>query len=192
MATETKLKLFSRREAALLAGVSLKTVDKAIEEKVVKVRRGKVTQLEGDDVIAIALIGNAGLPLQKKTKHEIRRWVHEARPHATSKAQELPLGDLILMRSDERVRDIAKQLQHYGESRERFIESRPEVMGGDPVIAKTRLPVRAVAERIKHGDSIDDLHEDYPDVPHEAFEAALLYARSHPRRGRPARPWRSA
>ncbi len=191
MPTKTKPDLFTRREAAVLADVSLKTVDKAIEEKVVRVRRYKAaTLLEGDDVLAIALIGNAGLPLQKKTKREIRRWVHEIRPRISSKTEELLLGDLIVLRPGDHIRAIAKQLDRYGESRERFIESNPAVMGGDPVIVGTRLPVRAVARRIERGDSIEDLREDYPDIPREAFEAALLYAQSHPRRGRPARPWR--
>jgi pyrrolidone-carboxylate peptidase len=51
--------LFSRREAALLAGVPLKTVDKAIEEKVVKARRSRSagTFLDADDVMALAVIG---------------------------------------------------------------------------------------------------------------------------------------
>ena len=35
--------------------------------------------------------------------------------------------------------------------------------------------------------------DDYPDIPPEAFEAAELYARAHPLRGRPSgRPWRNA
>jgi uncharacterized protein (DUF433 family) len=191
MATKMKSDLFTRREAAILADVSLNTVDKAIEEKVVKARRSKAaTLLAGDDVIVIAMIGNAGLPLQRKAKREIRRWVHEVRPHISSKTEELLLGDLIVLRPDQHVRAIAKQLEHYGEGRERFIESKPDVMGGEPVIAGTRLPARAVAERVKRGDSIEDLREDYPHVPRQAFDAALVYAQSHPRRGRPARPWR--
>jgi Protein of unknown function (DUF433) len=44
-------------------------------------------------------------------------------------------------------------------------------MGGEPVITGTRLPVRAVAERIKRGDTMADLCEDYPDIPRGAFEA---------------------
>jgi len=60
------------------------------------------------------------------------------------------------------------------------------------MISGTRIPVRAVAERLKGGETIDDLLEDYPKVPRKGFEAALIYARAHPRRGRPARPWRDA
>lgn len=193
MPTKTTQDLFTRREAAVLADVSLKAVDKAIEEKVVKARRRRaVTLLEGDDVVTIAVIGNAGMPLQRSAKREIRRWVHDARPHISAKVKELPLGNLIVLRADEHVRLTAKRLESYGKDRERFIESSPDVMSGDPVMAGTRLPVRAVAERINRGDSIAELREDYPDIPRKAFEAARIYAQSHPRRGRPARPWREA
>ena len=38
----------------------------------------------------------------------------------------------------------------------------------------------------------DFVIDDYPEVPSEAFEAAELYAKSHPFRGRPSgRPWRN-
>lgn len=184
----------TRREAAVLADVSLRTVDKAIEEKVVKTRRlGNVgTVLGGDDVITIAVIGRAGLPLQSSAKREIREWVHNLRPYASKKTQELSLSDVVVIRLDRASRDLAEQLNRYLEGRGRFIESNPEIRQEEPVIAGTRLPVRAVAERVKRGDTIDDLAEDYPDVPRKAFEAALIYAQSHPRRGRPARPWRDA
>ena len=54
----------------------------------------------------------------------------------------------------------------------------------------TRITVHGVAQRIKDGDSVETLLEDYPDLPAEAFETARVYARAHPRRGRPTAPWR--
>lgn len=185
--------LFSRREAALLAGVSLKTVDKAIEEKIVRVRRSRSgTLLDAHDVMALAVIGRAGISLRSQAKRKIRRWVQEAQPYASAKKPELQLSDVVVIRLDPAFREAFKQLSSYRDGRERFIESSPEVRRGEPVISGTRIPVRAVAERVKGGESIDDLIEDYPKVPRRAFEAALLYAQTHPRRGRPSRPWRDA
>lgn len=184
--------LFSRREAALLAGVPLRTVDKAIEEKVVKARRpGKTGPLlDADDVMALAVIGRTDFPLRSQAKRRIRRWLGEAQPYSSTRRAELQLSDLVVIRLDPAFRDAFKQLRSYREGRERFIESSPEVRGGEPVISGTRVPVRAVAERVKGGETLDDLLEDYPKVPRKAFEAALIYAQTHPRRGRPARPWR--
>ena len=56
------------------------------------------------------------------------------------------------------------------------------------MIRGTRLTARAVLARLAGGDSISDLAADYPDIDAAAFEAAALYARTHPlaagRRGR--------
>lgn len=186
--------LFSRREAALLAGVPLKTVDKAIEEGVVKARRSKAagTLLDADDVMTLAVIGRAGVVLRSQAKRKIRRWLQEAQPYGSGKGPEFQLSDVVVIRLDPAFRDAFKQLSSYREGRERFIELNPEIRRGEPVISGTRLPVRAVAERVKGGETIDDLIEDYPKTPRRAFEAALIYAQTHPRRGRPARPWRDA
>ena len=192
--SRTSAELFSRREAALLAGVPLKAVDKAIEEKIVRARRsgGAGTLLDADDVMALAVIGRAGFPLRSQAKRKIRRWLQEVQPYASSEKPELQLSDVVVIRLDPAFRDAFKQLSSYREGRQRFIESNAEIRRGEPVISGTRLPVRAVAERVKGGEAIDDLIEDYPTVPRKAFEAALIYAQAHPRRGRPARPWRDA
>ena len=50
--------------------------------------------------------------------------------------------------------------------------------------------VYSVLGRVDHGDTVEELLEDNPDLSREAIEAALTYARSHPFIGRPGgRPW---
>lgn len=179
----------------MLADVSLRSVDKAIEEKVVKpsrsARRGTV--LDRGDVLAIALIARAGLPLRPKAKRRINEWIHGfPSEDSFEETKELLLSDVLVLRFDSEFHQLAERLYRYLEGRERHIESNPEIQGGEPVIAGTRLPARAVAERLNRGDSIDDLAEDYPEISRNAFDAARIYAQSHPRRGRPTRPWRDA
>ena len=179
----------------MLADVSLRSVDKAIEEKVVKPRRStrRGTVLDRSDVLAIALIARAGLPLRPQAKRQINEWVHGfASEEAFEETKELLLSDVLVLRSDAKFRRLAERVYRYMEGRERHIESNPGIQGGEPVISGTRLPVRAIAERMNRGESIDDLAEDYPEISKAAFEAARIYAESHPRRGRPARPWRDA
>jgi uncharacterized protein (DUF433 family) len=183
--------LLNRREAAFLADVPLRAVDKAIEEKVARPRRARLrgTALDSDDTVAIAVIAKAGVPLGPSMKKQIRSWTPTFRKQI-SKASELALSDVVVVRPDSSLRKIARSVDRYLEDRERHIESNPEVRQGEPVIAGTRLPVHAVAERLQRGDSIEQLTEDYPGVPKRAFETARIYAEAHPRRGRPARPWR--
>jgi uncharacterized protein (DUF433 family) len=63
------------------------------------------------------------------------------------------------------------------------------VMGGEPVITGTRVPVRTIASLIEMGETHEVLREDYPHIPEEAYPAAVLWAHANPRRGRPTRPW---
>jgi len=70
----------------------------------------------------------------------------------------------------------AHEAGSYGLS-DQWIETNPDIKGGEPVIRGTRLSVRAVAQRIDHGDTIEILTEDYPDIPAEAFQTAYTYAR---------------
>lgn len=189
--SEGSSSLLNRREAAFLADVPLRAVDKAIEEKVARPRRARLrgTVLGPDDTVAIAVIAKAGVALRPSMKKQIRSWTPTFREQI-SKASELALSDVVVVRPDSSLRKIARSVDRYLEDRERYIESNPEVRHGEPVVAGTRLPVHAVAERLRRGDSIGQLAEDYPGVPNRAFETARIYAEAHPRRGRPARPWR--
>jgi uncharacterized protein (DUF433 family) len=45
----------------------------------------------------------------------------------------------------------------------------------------------------EHGDTIEDIVAENPDISREAVEAAIIYARTHPLMGRPGgRPWADA
>jgi uncharacterized protein (DUF433 family) len=68
-------------------------------------------------------------------------------------------------------------------ARDAWIESIPGIKGGAPVIKGTRITVRAVEPRLSHGDSLDEIAAENPDLQREAFEAAVLFAKAHPLRG---------
>jgi uncharacterized protein (DUF433 family) len=78
--------------------------------------------------------------------------------------------------------------EEHARLRDQYIHRDPEIMGGEPVIRGTRVPVRTIAALNEDGESRDVLREDYPHVPAEAYEVAVLWARENPHRGRPARP----
>ena len=48
-----------------------------------------------------------------------------------------------------------------------MINISPEVMGGTPVFAGTRVPVATVLDYVKAGESIDDFLEGFPTVSRE-------------------------
>jgi uncharacterized protein (DUF433 family) len=53
----------------------------------------------------------------------------------------------------------------------------PEIMGGTPVFAGTRVPVRILFEHLEAGDSLDVFLDDFPTVSRELAIAVLEEAR---------------
>jgi uncharacterized protein (DUF433 family) len=54
----------------------------------------------------------------------------------------------------------------------------PEIMGGTPVFAGTRVPVRILFEHLEAGDSLDVFLDDFPTVSRDLAVAVLEEARS--------------
>ena len=59
-----------------------------------------------------------------------------------------------------------------------LITADPEILGGKPVIAGTRISVQLILEKLRDGWSIEDLLEDYPHLTREQIIAAIAYAAS--------------
>lgn len=54
-----------------------------------------------------------------------------------------------------------------------IINSFPDVMGGTPVFAGTRVPVQTLIDYIEGGETIDDFLEGFPTVKREQVIAFL-------------------
>jgi uncharacterized protein (DUF433 family) len=59
------------------------------------------------------------------------------------------------------------------------IQSSSEVLGGTPVFAKTRVPVKSLFDHLEAGDSIDDFLEGFPSVKREQVIAILEESKEH-------------
>ena len=69
---------------------------------------------------------------------------------------------------------------------EQVINQDPEIHGGTPVFTGTRVPVKALIDHLKAGESLDYFLEGFPSVSREQAIAFLEFAlaqttRSHPR-----------
>jgi uncharacterized protein (DUF433 family) len=184
--------MLTRREAVEIARISLAALDKAIEQNIVTVhKRREASWLTSEDVGVLALLHHTALPLPITVKRKIRRWVRETEPYRPGHDCELRLGDTLVLRWSPETSQTVHAAESYARLRDQWIEINPDIKGGEPVIRGTSIGARAVAGRIEHGDTIEILTEDYPHIPAEAFQTAHTYARAHPRRGRPTRPWRN-
>jgi uncharacterized protein (DUF433 family) len=59
-----------------------------------------------------------------------------------------------------------------------FVEIKPGVQSGAPVLRGTRMPADAIVDNFDYGVSIDEIAEQF-EVPTESIEAILTYAKSH-------------
>ncbi len=54
-----------------------------------------------------------------------------------------------------------------------IISASPEIMGGTPVFARTRVPIQTLLDYLKAGESIDDFLDGFPTVTREQVIALL-------------------
>ena len=55
----------------------------------------------------------------------------------------------------------------------KYISSNPEIMGGDPVIAGTRVPIERILFLLRHGNTIQEIHEMYDWVSLAKLKGAI-------------------
>lgn len=60
------------------------------------------------------------------------------------------------------------------------IDRNPKILGGAPVFAGTRVPVRILMEHLEAGDRLDDFLADYPTVSRRQAVALLERATLDP------------
>jgi uncharacterized protein (DUF433 family) len=183
--------LLTRREAAEIGRVPLNAIDKAIEQGVLKPRRraGKPL-LPAHEVALLVLLRQIDVALPSKAKGRLRKWL--ARPQPQTVGAELALSDALRVAMTEDAVQTIERAESYARLRDRYVERNPAVMGGEPVITGTRVPVRTIASLIEMGETREVMREDYPHIPEEAYAVAVQWARANPRRGRPSRPWDTA
>ncbi|GAB4545847.1 MAG: hypothetical protein Fur002_20340 [Anaerolineales bacterium] len=60
-----------------------------------------------------------------------------------------------------------------------YVESVPDVLGGEPVVKGTRTPVRAIVERWKFGESVEEIARSLPHLRLAQIFDALGYYDDH-------------
>jgi uncharacterized protein (DUF433 family) len=183
MASSTAPNLFTRNETAEISGVSVSAVNKALEQRIAKPRRSRGrTLLAVEEAAALALISQIPVRLSVKLKRELRDWIVTRSPQP---AEELELSPALRIAMTDYASDVAARAAEYARLRDKYVEVDARKLGGTPVIRGTRMPVRTLAELVESGESRKVLREDYPHIPEEAYDVAVIWARGNPRRGRP-------
>jgi uncharacterized protein (DUF433 family) len=54
-----------------------------------------------------------------------------------------------------------------------YVTSNPDILGGMPVIAGTRIPITQILFLLKEGFTMKDIHKHYPHVQTKRLSAAI-------------------
>jgi uncharacterized protein (DUF433 family) len=181
-------KLFTPAEAAALTGLDLKAVQRAIGARTVRVRhiekrrgKGQERRVDALTLLCLRLERDLAGALPVEDRRTLFASVYEHPQVKTLRATEVLVVDLDTAR-----RQVAGKLKDLRRA-EGLVHEDPEVMGGEPVFRGTRIPVRLVAEMLAGGASEAEILSGYPALNAEKLRLASIWAKAHPRRGRPSR-----
>ena len=192
----------STAEAAFIAEVSDRALNRSVDERILP-----PSLFESGRVRRVARLGAALTGFYFGTERELavelrRRLVRDmadrlmVRPDRESlislKFTAMPDLDLVFDFGATRVDAMSflerawRRSLKVDDSR-RLIESDPEVLGGIPVFAGSRVPIESILASLKEGVTSERLRAIYPFLTDRHVEAACTYTLVYRRRGRPPR-----
>lgn len=192
----------STAEAAYVTGLSPKVLNQAIDRGEVaaqRLRRRQVERRLGEpELVYLVLRRRVGPVLSKRFRSDLYRQLRSCYRSADHERilrlpAKLALADgAVEVSVHPAVEMVAERLEQLRKA-EFLVASDREIRGGDPVVVGTRVPAYLIAELHRQGATHEELLEDYPSLTREHIDAAIVFAETHPRRGRPRRaPWRTA
>lgn len=186
------------QEAAWITGLSAKTINATIDRgevrplKTVRIRGVTSRRLGAAEVVYLIVRKKAGRALSAHARKELYAKLAQRRQQQNSQADvEIRLaGGLIRVEIRQARIEMAQRWAALQDAAE-MVVSDPEIRDGEPVLRGTRVPVYLIADLAAQGADIRELLEDYPSLDAEMIQAAVAYAETNPRRGRPSKaPWR--
>lgn len=175
---------YTPQEAAALAGVRLQRIQNAITEgrlgRAFRVTRDGRRRIDLPAVLTFALAERLG-----RVRIEPVLLYRSFRRHGVPDGP-MTVTDAVTIDAPRLLAPVLRNLELYRTAQARIVEDR-RVMGGIRVVKGTRIPARTLHARIKGGDSIASILEDYPYLDRDTVEAAFLYVEANPARGRPRR-----
>jgi uncharacterized protein (DUF433 family) len=189
---------FSLKEAATIADVPERRLRRGIEQNIIRSRTSKVGRvlrhrIEGRDLVFIKLLTAFPFPVNRT---DLESW-HQLITHRCSRAGRWRMDDCTLVSDSEGVevrvelkslrQVLARHLLLFRFGRRRIVTD-PEIVGGEPLFAGTRIPLSHITGLIVKGVPMAEIAEDYSTLSLRDLEYAALVAPMRPNPGRPRRP----
>jgi uncharacterized protein (DUF433 family) len=189
-AMQATLETLTTNEAAVVAGVSVDDVNRAIDRKILPNNLYDTTAnrtIRRDACLWIAFWFETAGWLTPAARQRV---IFDGSSRCPSwlelrscKLQESRAIEVDFKNIWDDVNDRWKELS---KAQEMVIED-PEILSGTPVVRGTRIPVYDVADLVSAGTPADELKELYPRLSEEQCRLAFVYAKARPLRGRPKR-----
>lgn len=181
--------MLTANEAACATGVPLRQVHRIIDTGVLgsaAVRREGSRLVHCDGLLSLKLVHETTAIFTLDGRRRLVRYLLD-HPEAETACVDDVSVDVRGMQEE-----VRKGLSRLGHARE-TIAIDEAVLSGTPCVKGTRIPACDIAEMLANGDGVVAIRDAWPVLTVEQIEAAALYARAYPRRGRPRTPpaWRS-
>ena len=183
---------FTPSEAAVITGVPLSAVHKAIDAGPLGKERarepGKRTLLKTDVIYlaAISIFDPTLMQLTDQAKERLWKAIS-----ATPNVRKIMLAEGLNLDLNRVVARVWANTTLLDRARKMVVVN-PAIRGGEPILRGTRIGVYEVAAMAKDAtaDERAEILAGYPTLKEEQLDLALIFATAYPRRGRPPRhPW---
>ncbi|MBB4287255.1 uncharacterized protein (DUF433 family) [Roseospira goensis] len=189
--------LLTPNEAAVVAGVTLRDVNRVIDERILPERLYSVADGRRVHLAACPLVGFYVRAARALTAEERLALIGRFSERITAPLLARPFegwaeadwrvdDDFLSVSLSPFVADADTRGTRLGAAQARVTED-PAILGGMPVVRGTRIPVHDLAASVATGLPRERILAAYPDLDGEALDLAVLYAEAHPARGRPRR-----
>jgi uncharacterized protein (DUF433 family) len=181
--------LLTPTEAAVVAGVSVRDVNRVFDEKILPesfLEAGEGRRVRSDACAYLQfyfhMAGRLTAPARAHVIHELLVLPR----HGARRGGWVSDDDVLSVNFDRFLNDTSKRLSELRRARAMVVED-PEILGGTPVVRGTRVPVHDIAASLDAGRTAEEVRAAYPSLTDEAVELAKVYAMANPLRGRPSR-----
>jgi uncharacterized protein (DUF433 family) len=182
----TQIEVLTATETAVVAGVSVRDVNRIIDERILPETFYSTESVRSFRVDACALIAFYFQAADRLTSEERQRTILAASNLSLewkSRKNCLIQDEFLTVNLSSFLKSAHDRLARLSEARDLVVMDE-DVLGGTPVIKGTRVPVYDIAASMDAGISMKRILSAYPGLDEKAVELAALYAAANPQRGR--------
>jgi uncharacterized protein (DUF433 family) len=186
------MQLYSPTVIGAVAGIPVKSIYKVIEQRLpagLVVRRNRQALLTRWGAVCVMLDHEMPKDVSVAVRKQVYARIEGGVPSGTIKWKHGILQYILDVKTA--AHKVDAEMAKYRKALKLITED-SGVQAGAATFKGTRILVHQIASLVSQGATEAELREDYPRLTPAMIAAATVYAKAHPRRGRPRKPaWRN-